>query len=140
MSQASVSELEELQSPIDTQHEDGTAENAGNAGDTDKQDKNTAPSENGLMAADITTLVSKRREKRVLEKRLTEKAVAIDKQMKASIDEAAAELGVAPAALRQQFALVVPEGEKRTPMWWNGLVAEKAKEWKAEYGAYQLIS
>ncbi|KAG8702787.1 hypothetical protein FRC08_003247 [Ceratobasidium sp. 394] len=77
--------------------------------------------------------ISKRRQKRILDRQINHKAVEIDRTMKAVIEKEAEELDIAPAALAQRFAVVAPVGERRAAMWWNGLVSERAAEWKSEY-------
>jgi hypothetical protein len=94
------------------------------------------PGDTQLVADVPKGPASKRRVKRALEKRVAGKAVELDNRMQALIDEGAEDLGVSPSILAQKFAIVAPMGETRKPMWWNGLVAERSEEWKAEYGAY----
>ncbi|KAG9121166.1 hypothetical protein FRC07_002994 [Ceratobasidium sp. 392] len=80
-----------------------------------------------------TAPVSRRKQKRVLDRRINEKAVEIDQQLRASIQEGAGELDILPTQLAQRFAVVAPIGEQRKPSWWNGLVADRSAAWEAEY-------
>ncbi|KAG9087655.1 hypothetical protein FS749_002767 [Ceratobasidium sp. UAMH 11750] len=77
--------------------------------------------------------VSKRRAKRALDRRINEKAVEIDNNVRENIAKGAEELDIPEAQLLQRFTVVAPVGEQRVPMWWNGLVAECAKSWRSEY-------
>lgn len=78
--------------------------------------------------------ISKRRAKRELERRVTQKATELNHVIKTQITEGANELGIPSVALQQRFAIIAPVGEKRQAMWWNGLIADRAAAWKAEYG------
>ncbi|KAG9076135.1 hypothetical protein FRC06_009684 [Ceratobasidium sp. 370] len=77
--------------------------------------------------------ISKRRQKRTLDRQINHKAVEIDRTMKGVIEKGAEELDIPPRTLTQRFAIVAPVGERRAAMWWNGLVSERAVEWKSEY-------
>ncbi|QRW00691.1 hypothetical protein RhiJN_28709 [Ceratobasidium sp. AG-Ba] len=81
----------------------------------------------------VTEPVSKRRQKRALDRRITEKAVEIDKTLNSEVQKAAEELDISPEQLKQRFALVAPPQEQRKAMWWNGFISECADKWKAEY-------
>ncbi|KAG8705243.1 hypothetical protein FRC08_001759 [Ceratobasidium sp. 394] len=93
----------------------------------------TPPDDVQLSSSQPKKPNTKRQAKRTLNKNLAAKAVELDQKMRASIDEGAEALGVAPETLASRFAIIAPVGETRRPMWWNGLVAEKSEEWKDEY-------
>ncbi|KAG8703206.1 hypothetical protein FRC09_004298 [Ceratobasidium sp. 395] len=76
---------------------------------------------------------TKKQVKRALNKSLAGKALELDKNMREAIKAGAEEIGVSEDKLADRFKLMAPVGETRKPMWWNGLVAEKSEEWKAEY-------
>ncbi|KAG9092874.1 hypothetical protein FRC06_011761 [Ceratobasidium sp. 370] len=83
---------------------------------------------------------SKRRVKRALERRVAGKAVEIDQELRVLIEDAAGDLHVSSESVAQKFAIVAPIGETRKAMWWNGLVSEKADEWRDEYdGAKKMF-
>ncbi|KAB5589885.1 hypothetical protein CTheo_6668 [Ceratobasidium theobromae] len=77
--------------------------------------------------------VSKRRTKRIHDRKVDKAAVDIDHTMRDNIAEQAANLGIHKEELLQRFAMLTPVGEQRSSSWWNGLIAEKSAEWKNEY-------
>ncbi|QRV86835.1 hypothetical protein RhiJN_14853 [Ceratobasidium sp. AG-Ba] len=77
--------------------------------------------------------ISRRRKQRIVDRIVNEKAVEIDKNLKASIELAAEEIGVPAVKLSQCFAVVAPIGEQRKEMWWNGLISDQAEKWKNLY-------
>ncbi|KAB5588230.1 hypothetical protein CTheo_8326 [Ceratobasidium theobromae] len=61
------------------------------------------------------------------------KAIDIDQKLNESIDEGAMQLDVPHEYLATHFALKSSFGEKRGPSVWNGLMSEKAAEWRSEF-------
>ncbi|KAG8701354.1 hypothetical protein FRC09_005420 [Ceratobasidium sp. 395] len=77
--------------------------------------------------------VSRRREKRIVERLVHAKVAEIDKSLREQIDKSAKELDVPAKMISQHFSVMTPLGETRPSMWWNGLVADRAEAWKSEY-------
>ncbi|KAG8769282.1 hypothetical protein FRC12_005051 [Ceratobasidium sp. 428] len=77
--------------------------------------------------------VSKRKAKRVQERRINSKANELDDNLKQMIKKGTEELNIPAAQLSQRVAIVSPPAEKRKPMWWNGVMAEQAEALKGEY-------
>ncbi|KAG8738516.1 hypothetical protein FRC11_001356, partial [Ceratobasidium sp. 423] len=77
--------------------------------------------------------VSKRRQKRITDRRINKAAAEADGALRAHIETTSSELGVSATEIYQRFTLISPIGEQRSAMWWNGLVIEKSSKWKSEY-------
>ncbi|KAG9094311.1 hypothetical protein FRC07_011324 [Ceratobasidium sp. 392] len=96
--------------------------------------KTGSESQNAPVAANQPTgPVSKCQTKRVLEKRIHEKASELDQIIAEQIELGAEELNITTTQLSQRFAIVASITEVRAPSWWNGLMSDRAEAWKDEY-------